>query len=364
MKNDELTEYVKDVLQYSLFSDPNQNNEYDIEITREGLLFIPIYPITFVVDESLYAKLFNILSVALTPQYTVIRPLTMQVVTLEGRDISSSRGLLFPMRRGRSKRIVDNFNGLIQRYFNTGNIPIMENLDWDYVKSPHAILTGTTGSGKTYELGILLQICGEIGDVEVIDPKGSDLARLAKKQNSKVTIPQFLTDHDEHGLSDQFLQRVVKKLKNIENIMYQRQSQLYQESTRVSTDYRELGLRPCFVFIDELASLMVNSNKRIGTDFRNVLTRLILLGRESGIYLILAMQSARAEYLPTIVRDSISLRIQLGRINSENTRFLFPELTDIPMIPLGGKGTGIISIAGDDRYAGIEPLATPTIMEG
>lgn len=77
-----------------------------------------------------------------------------------------------------------------------------------------------------------------------------------------------------------------------------------------------------------------------------------MLGRESGIYLILAMQSARAEYLPTLVRDSLSLRIQLGRINSENTRFLFPELDEMPMIPLGGKGTGIISIAGDEHYAG------------
>ena len=363
MKNDELIEYVKDVLQYSLFSNPDQNNEYDIEITEDGLLFIPIYPVTFVIDETLYTKIFNILSVALTPQYTMIRPLTMQVVTLEGSDISSSRGLLFPMREGRPKRIVDSFNGLIQRYYCTGNIPIMEKLDWSFSTSPDCIIAGNTGSGKSYELGILFEICKEIGDVEVIDPKGSDLARLAKKQNRKVTIPQFLTDRNEHGLSDQFLQRVIKRLKNIENLMYQRQSELYQRSEKVSTDYRELGLKPYFIFIDELAALMVNTNKKISTDFKNVLTRLILLGRESGIYLIFAMQSARAEYLPTIVRDSISLRIQLGRINSENTRFLFPELKDIPMIPLGGKGTGIISIAGDDRYAGIEPVATPTIID-
>lgn len=35
----------------------------------------------------------------------------------------------------------------------------------------------------------------------------------------------------------------------------------------------------------------------------------------------------------------------------------------MPMIPLGGKGTGIISINGDDMMAGIEPVATPTIVE-
>ena len=76
----------------------------------------------------------------------------------------------------------------------------------------------------------------------------------------------------------------------------------------------------------------------------------------------MSMQSARAEYIPTIVKDSISLRVQLGRLNSENTRFLFPELTDdMPIVPIGGSGTGIVSIAGDSRYAGIQPIATPTI---
>ena len=33
------------------------------------------------------------------------------------------------------------------------------------------------------------------------------------------------------------------------------------------------------------------------------------------------------------------------------------------MVPLGGKGSGIISIAGDERYAGIEPVLTPTIID-
>lgn len=90
----------------------------------------------------------------------------------------------------------------------------------------------------------------------------------------------------------------------------------------------------------------------------------MVLGREAGIYLVLSLQSAKAEYINTMVRDSLSMRIQLGRINKENTRFLFPELTEIPMVPLGSKGTGIISIAGDEKFPGIEPVATPTLTGG
>lgn len=361
---DNVVTYVKDVLRYSLFLNPDQNNEYDIGLINRGLVFIPIYPVTFTVDEQLYNKIYNILSVALTPQYSLIRPLTMQIITFSSKDITRSRGLLFPFRKGKAKRIVGPFEELIQQYYQIGNIPIMNNYDWNYVKSPHALITGVSGSGKSYFLKILYQICSQIGEVMAIDPKGSDLARLAKNnQNENIIIPAFLNRNDDHGMSSQFLQIVVKKLKEMEQIMFTRQSKLYEDSKSISTDYRELGLKPHFIFIDELAALMTNANKQIRDDFKNVLTRLILLGRESGVYLILAMQSARAEYLPTIVRDSISLRVQLGRINSENTRFLFPELTDMPMIPIGGKGTGIVSIAGDDRYAGIEPLATPTITD-
>ena len=196
-----------------------------------------------------------------------------------------------------------------------------------------------------------------------LTPKGSDLARLAKQNNAQVVVPPFLAEELSTGISGKFLKDVVDTLKRTESEMYDRQGQLYRTTSKISTDYRELGLKPIFVFIDEVAALMTGASKQVKADFQETLTRLIVLGREAGVYLILSMQSARAEYLPTIVRDSISFRVQLGRINSENTRFLFPELSEMPMVPLGGKGSGIMSIAGDPRYAGIEPLLTPTVLD-
>lgn len=364
MKSEELVNYIRDVLQYSLFSETEQNDEYDILLNDGGIVFRPIYPVTFEINEKLYNKIYNILSVALTPQYTLIRPLTMQIIELDGNDIARSRGLYFPIRVGKAKRLVGKFDDLYNFYQRTGCIPLMDGYDWDYVKSPHAIIVGVTNSGKTYLAKTLYRICSKIGDVMAIDPKASDLARLAKKyDDSRVVTPQFITNGDSHGITGQFIQTVISKLKEIEQIVYKRQRAIYQNGVKVSTDYRELGFKPKFVFVDEVAALLTNTNRKIREDFQSVLTRLILLGRESGVYLVLVMQSARAEFIPTIVRDSLSLRIQLGRINSENTKFLFPELSEMPMIPLGGKGTGIVSIAGDDRYAGIEPIATPTITD-
>ena len=66
-KNENITDYIKSVIMYTLFSDTDQNNEYQIEQVDDGFLFIPIYPITYVIDEKFYNKLFTILNIALTP---------------------------------------------------------------------------------------------------------------------------------------------------------------------------------------------------------------------------------------------------------------------------------------------------------
>lgn len=363
--SDDILNYIQSVIMYTLFSNNDQNNEYTIEQVDEGFIFIPIFPVTYVIDENFYNKLFTILNLSLTPMYTLIRPLTMQVVTLEGRPPSMSRGLLIPARKGKPVRLKGTLNQLANISERKDAIPIMDIINWDYVKAPHACITGVSGSGKSYFLKYLFKVCSMIGKTVAIDPKGSDLARLAKLQGSEnIVIPPFVNEVDsKNEIGGKFLQDVVNTLKRIESIMYERQSELYQVTNKVSTDYRELGIKPIFIFIDELAALMTGASKQVKQDFQDTLTRLVVLGREAGIYVVLSMQSARAEYLPTIVRDSISFRVQLGRINSENTRFLFPELSEMPMVPLGGKGSGILSIAGDPRYAGIEPVLTPTVLD-
>lgn len=362
MGKDETINYIRDVLRYTLFPDTSQNNEYVIEMTQSGIIFIPVYPLTYFIDEKFYNKLFNILSMALMPEYTLIRPLTMQVITLKDRPMSERRGLFFPMIKGQAQRLKCTFLQLIQLFHQTGEIPLMDLVSWDYVHSPHAIVTGVSGSGKSYLMKTLLAICSVIGDTVVVDPKASDLARMTRTRSASTAIIPDFTTGAQQGINNQFLNQVIAEMKKLETEMYRRQGILFQESKKVSTDYRELGLKPIFLFLDEVGSLTIGATKTMRDDFQRTLTKLILLGRESGVYTIMSMQSARAEYIPTIVKDSISLRVQLGRLNSENTRFLFPELTDMPIVPLGGNGTGIVSIAGDSRYAGIQPISTPTII--
>lgn len=360
-------------LQYTAFDNLDQNNEFELKVTSNAIYFIPIMPTTYVIDESFYNKIYNLLSVSLTPTVTMIRPLSMQVKILPENEPAKQRALYYPMHLGRSKRLVGTIDDLVNLYQQTHAIPLMDRIFWDPVKSPHAIIAGPTGSGKSYALQTMLGIISKVfasnsetekSKIIVIDPKISNLARMSKNiPGVKVIIPDFNTSRQQ-GIGGRYLTTVVNELKALENEMYRRQALLYSQP-KVSANFETIGLKPIFLFIDEAAALLTGSNRQIKQDYIDTLTRLAILGRESGLTILIGLQQARSDYLSTLVRDSISLRIQLGRLNSDNTRFLFPELSDMPMIPMGSNhGDGIVSIAGNNVIAGIEPISMPTIIEG
>lgn len=248
----------------------------------------------------------------------------------------------------------------------------MDTISFDFRTSPHLLLSGGSGSGKSYLLRYLLEMFAYSGEVILIDSKLSDGARWAKKylednKNLELIIPEFSNiqndSYDTSGLGDSFLKKVNSRLTSIESELYRRQSNLFNKSEKISTDFKELSYEQIVIVIDELVALLSNATKPVKEKFFGLLTRISTLGRESGIFLCISLQSAKAEYIPSIVRDQMSVRILLGRIDKTTIQYTFPEMTESLFIPLGGKGTGIISIQGDYNYSGIEPLATPTILE-
>ena len=300
----------------------------------------------------------------------------MQIKILPDQEPAKQRALYYPIHLGRSKRLVCSIDDLVNMYHQIHAIPLMDRIAWDPVKSPHAIIAGPTGSGKSYALQTILGIISKafiqstdsnnVNDknIIVVDPKISNLARMSKNlPGVKVIIPDFDTSRQQ-GIGGRYLTTVVNELKSLETEMYRRQSLLYRQP-KVSANFETIGLKPIFLFIDEAAALLTGANRQIKQDYIDTLTRLAILGRESGLTILIGLQQARSDYISTLVRDSISLRIQLGRLNSDNTKFLFPELNDMPMIPMGSNhGDGIVSIAGNNVIAGIEPISMPTIVEG
>lgn len=371
-----IKEDIRKAVYYTAWTNPDQNNEFDLMVTSNAIYFILIEPLTFIPDALFYFKIYNILSVALSSTLTMIRPLSMQIKILPDQEPAKQRALYYPIHLGRSKRLVCSIDDLVNMYHQIHAIPLMDRIAWDPVKSPHAIIAGPTGSGKSYALQTILGIISKafiqstdsnnVNDknIIVVDPKISNLARMSKNlPGVKVIIPDFDTSRQQ-GIGGRYLTTVVNELKSLETEMYRRQSLLYRQP-KVSANFETIGLKPIFLFIDEAAALLTGANRQIKQDYIDTLTRLAILGRESGLTILIGLQQARSDYISTLVRDSISLRIQLGRLNSDNTKFLFPELNDMPMIPMGSNhGDGIVSIAGNNVIAGIEPISMPTIVEG
>ncbi|MCT2899033.1 hypothetical protein EFM54_08590 [Lentilactobacillus buchneri] len=204
----------------------------------------------------------------------------------------------------------------------------------------------------------LLEAYVRLGQVILIDPKKSDGARWAKQHPKvKLIVP------DDNDRPEDFLPKVNNVLSVALQELNNRQSAIYKQTDKISANYHDLNLKPIFIVIDEVASLAVGLKKQLLNDFQTLLTQLAMLGREAGIFLTLSLQEARHEFLSSLVRGQMGVRILLGRIDKSTCQFLFPEISDGFPIPIGGVGSGIISIQ-DGQHYGIEPIAMPTITEG
>lgn len=355
----ELSNYAKRCIKNGILIDPGESGEIQVSINvaKQLLLVIPSEPCHFSVDSDLYNKIYALLSVALYPIVT-LRKTSMQLVEIDSTDIGQMRALAFPFITGTVERISATNSELLQ--MRRGNsIPITKGLYWDFRKFSHAIITGMTGSGKSYYLSTLLEQLNDIEDSKIIivDPKISDAARWAKsKDNVELIIPNL---SDNSGIGNSFLEQINDKLAEVEKIMYQRQSEMFEDVSETSKSFPN---NPVFLFIDELASLTSKDISRpVINEFWSHLGRICLLGRESNINLIVSLQKPLNTYIDTALREQFSLKMTLGPSTLSTLKLLFDDLDSMPFVPnLNEKGVGIVSIGGSN----IQPVETPTIIDG
>lgn len=356
-ETEKICTFAKKCIKNAVINDLGSSGEIEVDInpSKNLLLVIPVEPCQFSVDAELYNKLYDLLSVVLYPILT-LRKTSMQLVETGSNDIGTMRAFAFPYIKGTVKRISATKDKLLA--MRDGNeIPITQGLSWDYRKYSHAIITGMTGSGKSYYLGTLLEQLNDIDDsiIIIVDPKISDAARWAKnKEDVKLIIPDL---SNNNGISNAFLEKINDELNNVEQTMYERQAEMFNDDSATSKSYPD---KPIFVFIDELASLSAKDiSKPLVNEFWAHLSRICLLGREANINLIVSLQKPLNTYIDTALREQFSLKITLGPSTLSTLKLLFDDLDSMPFVPnLNEKGVGIVSIGGSN----IQPVETPTII--
>lgn len=167
---------------------------------------------------------------------------------------------------------------------------IIQDLD----KEPHLIITGKTGSGKTVTLfNILVSLIHSNTPstlkISLIDPK------ILSFGDNRILNSSFLLEEPSIGDT----QRALEILKSAYHDMMNRYQMMRAKGVK---DYRKINLYAHVIFIDEIYELLTDNRAK---EILKYITKIASLGRQSGVYLVLATQSIRAEILSGSLKANI-----------------------------------------------------------
>lgn len=198
-------------------------------------------------------------------------------------------------------------------------------LKWNFRKSPHALIVGDTGSGKTFFLMYLLKCLKSVdADIRIIDPKRADLLKIGKGWD----IPAECEGN-----------RIAMMLREVEQEMDRR----YDDMTEIGVDYYTLGMKPLFVIFDEVMAFMAGSqDAKLVKEVNGYLMNIIAKGRQSGVFMVITMQRPDAKFLDAAIRDQLGMRVSLGSMTDDGVAMVFGNKYRDRRPRTNEKGSGLI----------------------
>ncbi|HCC5629147.1 TPA: cell division protein FtsK [Staphylococcus aureus] len=219
-------------------------------------------------------------------------------------------------------------------YYDT-KIYITHQILWDFVKAPHALITGVTGGGKTYFLFYMIrELFKRDAEVRLLDPKVSDLSFMKNVIGAEKVA-------DTKG-------QIFKQLREANEEMEHRfrmmsESKQYQ----LGSNFRNFDLPPYFVIFDEVTAFTSTLDKKELQEMNDYLINIIMKGRQAGVFMFLTAQRPDADVIKGNVRDQLGLRVSMGNLSADGYRMTFGQ-TGKAFQPIHESdiGRGYISILG------------------
>ena len=218
------------------------------------------------------------------------------------------------------------------------------------IKIRSLLLVGITGAGKSYALmGLIAQLRNwPIAPVIYFaDPKGSDIAVLGG------TLTPERTADDIDG--------IIELLHDYYNKMLVRKAEMRDKlSGKLGADFSDFRL-PAYIFLmDEYAAFQasISRDKKRRDEVEEIMRNIVLMGRQLGFYMWIAMQKSDSSDIPTAIRDNLPWKICLGNAPSTTLMTIFGRSADLPSRHWG-KGQGLIYC--DGITAAPRPVSFPTL---
>ena len=194
----------------------------------------------------------------------------------------------------------------------SGNIEVI-----DLSKTPHLLVAGTTGSGKsvfinTLLTSILYKFSPEELRLILIDPKMLELSvynDIAHLLTPVVTEPK----------------KAIIALKWVCKEMERRYALMNEESTRSLEGYNQKAVEKIpyiVVFIDEMADLMMTAGKEV----EHYVQRLAQMARACGIHLVMATQRPSVDIITGSIKANFPSRISFQVASKYDSRTVLGEV--------------------------------------
>lgn len=193
----------------------------------------------------------------------------------------------------------------------------------DLAKMPHLLIAGSTGSGKSVAINVILtsllmNCLPEQVKLVLIDPKKVELGMYHD-------LPHLLTPVvTEPRKAAVTLEKVVAK-------MQQRYEIFAQTGQRNLTGYNKMAAKDpanyeqmpyIVVVVDELADLMMTT----GNEVEAAITRIAQMGRAAGIHLILATQRLSVDVITGIIKANVPSRMAFAVSSGTDSRTIIDQV--------------------------------------
>lgn len=206
---------------------------------------------------------------------------------------------------------------------------------WDCQRCPHLIITGATGSGKSYAAKQIMARIGKIpaAHIYLLDYKADDykFAQECRRYYAYTSCQQ--------GLDSCY-----------------KAFEARQQGTDTSRTM-------CVLFFDEWAAYCQSMDKKQAEVEQRKLSTLLMLGRSYNFQIIICVQRADAQFFNT-ARDNFNNVLALGNLSDEGKQMLFAKEHREQMKPDRKQGSGYFySGTGGLRKVIIPAVNNVTSME-
>lgn len=211
-------------------------------------------------------------------------------------------------------------------------------IDLSDSNSPHLLVAGQTGSGKSVLLASMLTSMmvyytpNEV-ELQLIDPKKVELTVF--EESEYCNLPTATEPHE-----------AVTMLENAVDEMEKRYTLFKKNKVQNLTKYNQKvceteRMKRILIVVDEFGDLM-EAEKEFVKSFERALKRLSSKARAAGIHLIICTQSPRADIITTTIRNNLPARVGLKVADSNASSLI---LDGSGCEKLLGKGDMILKTA-------------------